>query len=547
MLLSNKNQTSAAIIKGAGDDLAAMKIAAALGLPESAPQPASQWPSPLNLPPGGAIVVGSVQSNALVKPLLEKMDLMAAYQRLSAEGFLLKTHDNVLGVFGGDRVGTLYGACELKNYYLRCKQGEIRVDNLQRIENPALKYRWLWNWDSRTHWFQQPNRKILRRHGNGFFPHPYECGWQETFLRDFKTMLDFCGENRINGVVIWGLLRDEHGGVPAAQEICRYARERGVRIIAGLGPNQYNGFYYSGNHRFNIVTWTARRPELQAVGPVDGYEVAGPIPSTVCLLKRENQAWLREGVNWMYDNLDIGGLDVETSEAWVCNCEEHKRLSGGVRLGTDGTTYMAYPADVELAARIVTEEAYQRDPKTWIVLNTYNDLGIYPEAMIQNLMAIAPEAVCLWLERERCFAKSRYPGNHKTLHFNWSPRGYEAGFLPLQWYQESIANAWRNGMEGVQIHGEGGNYLAGFELGYQVFSALAWNPELRLEQLVEERLARWWGGKQAALGLLEILPLMQTDAGAAHELAERHAVSSDVSVRERWEQLLRYLKHLREK
>jgi len=543
MLLVTDNRTQVAILKGEGDELAAEKIVSALCLNTAEIQVRNARDQDKELLLSNCIIIGSSQSNPLISGFLEKAGLNGRYRQLNGEGYILKTiSDKILLVAGATRVSTLYAACDLKNYYLNYGEKTISADELNIIEEPILKYRWFWNWDSRTHWVPVSNRKILSGHGNGFYPHRYEYE-KDVFIQDFKTMLDYAAELHINGVVIWGFLRDEHGGVEAAQELCRFAEERGVRIIPGVGPNQYNGFYYSGNNRFNSITWTQGRPDLQALGPVDGFEKAEPIPTTLCLQKAENQSWLRDGVNWMYDSFDsIGGLDVETSEAWVCNCEDHKRISKGIHLsGSDQETYTAFPDDVELAARIIMKEARRRDPEAWIVLNTYNDLGTYPEKMIQRLMEITPEAIVLWMERVRCQAKGKYPGINKALVFNWAPRGFDKVYHPLQWYKDSIENAWRNGMDGVQIFGEGGAYLPCFELAYLAFSALAWNPRISLDQLVRKYLARFWGGEKAAMSLLEILPLVKMDINKAYQEAEKNAVSMDSTAKTHWEHLLKHI------
>ena len=66
-------------------------------------------------------------------------------------------------------------------------------------------------------------------------------------------------------MILWGFLRDTHGGVEASKELCRYASRRGVRILPGVGTSGYAGYYYEGKNEFNADTWLARHPELRAV------------------------------------------------------------------------------------------------------------------------------------------------------------------------------------------------------------------------------------------------------------------------------------------
>ena len=70
--------------------------------------------------------------------------------------------------------------------------------------------------------------------------------------------------NRIPAVVVYGMFRDSHGGVEAAQALCRYANERGVRILPGVAINAYGGIYREGDHPFNLATWLRKHPELSA-------------------------------------------------------------------------------------------------------------------------------------------------------------------------------------------------------------------------------------------------------------------------------------------
>ena len=61
-------------------------------------------------------------------------------------------------------------------------------------------------------------------------------------------------EYGLNGLIIWGFIRDSHGGVAASRELCRYAAERGVRVLPGVGTSGYAGYVFEGNHRYNAHT-----------------------------------------------------------------------------------------------------------------------------------------------------------------------------------------------------------------------------------------------------------------------------------------------------
>ena len=86
----------------------------------------------------------------------------------------------------------------------------------------------------------------------------------DGFLADFKRVVDFMSRNRIAAIAIYGFLRDSHGGIAAAQELCRYANERGVRIMPGVAINAYGGVVWEMDHDFNLATWLRGHPELAA-------------------------------------------------------------------------------------------------------------------------------------------------------------------------------------------------------------------------------------------------------------------------------------------
>ena len=78
---------------------------------------------------------------------------------------------------------------------------------------------------------------------------PY-CKRAEDFLGDYKRLIDFFSPLGFTGVIMYGFLRDGHGGIEAAQEICRYAREKGMSVLPGIGINAYGGIEHGWRHHF---------------------------------------------------------------------------------------------------------------------------------------------------------------------------------------------------------------------------------------------------------------------------------------------------------
>src|ERR1035437_5073220 len=107
--------------------------------------------------------------------------------------------------------------------------GNSPIANDRKIERRSpmsLSYRFLWTWDHSMDW--SPLADGLQEKGcsNRYYRKPKE------FLDDYKRAIDFFSPLGFDGITIYGLFRDCHGGVDAAKELCRYARRKKMIIIA---------------------------------------------------------------------------------------------------------------------------------------------------------------------------------------------------------------------------------------------------------------------------------------------------------------------------
>ena len=136
-----------------------------------------------------------------------------------------------------------------------------------------------------------------------------------TFVTDFKRQIDVVAAIGIRGLSVWGFLRDSHGGVTYAKELCDYAAERGVLMHPGVGTNLYGGVYYEGNHVYNLETFLKKYPEARAIwdnNVVNGYSACPTHPAFV--------EWITEGLAWLFKEFRIGGVIFENGDAVVCHC-----------------------------------------------------------------------------------------------------------------------------------------------------------------------------------------------------------------------------------
>lgn len=122
--------------------------------------------------------------------------------------FRLEATPQGVTVSGGPFSGVIYGTEEL---IARAGTDAARLALPAGVieEQPGLVYRTFWTWDHSTNWeLSQVGQQEI-----GVF-NPYGKP-PDGFLADYRRVVDFCSRNRIAAVVIYGFLRDTHGGVEA--------------------------------------------------------------------------------------------------------------------------------------------------------------------------------------------------------------------------------------------------------------------------------------------------------------------------------------------
>ena len=208
----------------------------------------------------------------------------------------------------------------------------------------------------------------------------------EAFLEDYRRVVDFASRHRINGVVVYGLLRDRHGGVETAKELCRYANARGVRILPGVGINSYGGIYYDGRHRFNLRTWLLDHPELRAQPAPDPRtrQAHHHYADMACPSQPANQAWHAEAIQWLAEEFEIGGINFETGDYGMCRCPRCAARAGA-RTGAGRSR--TWPSCTPRSSR-----ARRARPDAWMIAEAYFDNLLDLDA-IGPLATLPPETI----------------------------------------------------------------------------------------------------------------------------------------------------------
>ncbi len=220
----------------------------------------------------------------------------------------------------------------------------------------------LWCWDARMTWDDEPERISLRMAAaERKFPYLKR---PESFGQGFRRLVDYCAAQGIYGFIVWGFLRDAHGGVPAAVDLCRYAADRGVAVLPGVGLCSYGGYYYDGDHPFNLDTYLRKHPDRasEAREQGGGRNVAPVLDPSL----EANQIWWRDGLEWMLETFAIGGIDYEMGDFIVNPSAAAGAARKALGFEADGNIQ-----DVVVATQDLMGRAYELMPEGVFVNCTY--------------------------------------------------------------------------------------------------------------------------------------------------------------------------------
>ncbi len=420
---------------------------------------------------------------------------------------------------GGPFSGVIYGAEEL---IARggTHPGRIAISQGVISQAPGLAYRTFWTWDHSTNWELS---QVGQQEIGVFNPYGKPPG---GFLRDYQRCVDFCSRHRIAAIVIYGFLRDPHGGIEAAQELCRYATERGVRILPGIAIGSYGGCYWEGDHRFNLATWLKAHPQHAATLEKGvGFQIsdlAFPLnfpksdyTLSACPSAPETMAWMEEGVAWLTETFELGGINIEAGDYGVCGCdrcvarraneaESSRRIDdhGDSWSHTDMAdsfprlyqTATAIKPDLWLYSEIqwdnlldpVAHEAQRRLPRGGIYQHTTNRTywGRIQRELTRDYMASLPTQPNVL----RCQFACQWNGDERSERYALNARVFS----------DMARLCADRGMEGLTVWGEPSPYHATVELSYLAFARFSWDPTLTWGRFIAEDAAPLLGGVEAA-------------------------------------------------
>jgi len=343
----------------------------------------------------------------------------------------------------------------------------------------------------------------------------------DTYLTDYRRLTDLAAGLGVRGILIWGFLRDDHGGIDYAKQVADYAAAKGVAIMPGVGTNHYGGIYYQGNHKYNLGTFTAKYPDARSLNR-DGSRH----PRAICASYPGFVDWLQEGIQWLFKEFAIGGANLENGDFGVCHCSRCKEFSKD--WGKDEPAfwmhqYLGYDPALRAVADKLDEKLI-----TWATYKGFlpgkpdpairHGRHAYMECRKPVLIDELPSnAICQWtltsmLRREDAqLIKYLDDGAPEDIldHEQWPteiepPTARSVGFmhqgsqwvginryrLVIGYIKQSCLRAYRAGMEGVSMHGEVSSMNVTWALNYLAYSHFIHWPEDSLRDFGRKTLGQ---------------------------------------------------------
>ncbi|MBI2438718.1 MAG: hypothetical protein HYV36_07905 [Lentisphaerae bacterium] len=430
-----------------------------------------------------------------------------------------------------------------------------------KLERPksALPSSYFWTWDHSTNWFVDDPGLQIGGCYNRYFKHA------DTFIEDYRRLTDHAAGLGIKGIIIWGFLRDSHGGVEYAKRVAGYAAKKGVAIMPGFGTTWYGGAYYEGDHRYNLQNFLRQNPDARMLTE-KGQPMEFNGEYGACLGHPAFQAWLKESLDWLFREFEIGGLNLENGDFLV----DYSPLAKALRQGWpaddpdvffhQGRSYQQALLAIQdrlpdILATYATYAGFQYCQE----LKQNTGMGQKPPAML----SILPEqSICQWtltgmLLKEALpltaylddgapaaafanpqWSKDLRPGAKRNVGFvhqasQWSSvNRYQCAVSTIK---EACLRAYRSGLEGVSIHGEVSARLIPAALNYLAFSHFTHWPEDTVRAFGRKTLSQVLGSEKDGEDFAVILAhwdagtlnddLKKLSAPSAHGFADRVCAS----------------------
>ena len=411
--------------------------------------------------------------------------------------------------------------------------------NLERPAKPALPNSYFWTWDHSTNWMLDDPGMLNFGCANKYLKRP------ETFVEDYHRLTDLAAGLGVKGILIWGFIRDSHGGIEYSKRVADYAASKNIAIMPGIGTTWYGGIYYEGDHPYNIETFTRNNPDACTVDEKGEKSGHGACPTNPKFLD-----WLQESIQWLFREFAIGGANLENGDFMVCHdpgCKAQKASWPE----TDPDFFRLQALSYEPALRAI--EGQLKDKIVTYATYTGFLPGTDPQKISHRFMncerpamfdRLPKDGICQFTITEmvhfdqipltafldngappEVFDNPRWPNDvkppsvrtagflHQASQWNWITRYNQA----VSAIKEGCLKAYRTGLEGVSIHGEVSSMYIPWALNYLAFSHFIHWPEDTLRDFGRKTMGQVLGSEDEGEAFAELLA--HWDAGT---LTEQH-------------------------
>jgi hypothetical protein len=249
---------------------------------------------------------------------------------------------------------------------------------------------------------------------------------------------------------------------------------------------------------------------------------------SACPSAPETMEWMEEGVAWLTETFDLGGINVEAGDYGVCGCDrcvrrranEAERARRRDSYGDSWShTDMAdnFPRlfrrakgikpDLWIYSEIqwdnlldpVAHEAQRRLPTGGIYQHTTN--RSYWGRIKRELTSEYVEGLPMQPNVLRCQFACQWNGDERTERYALNARVFA----------EMAKLCADRGLRGLTVWGEPSPYHAKAELSYLAFARFSWDPTLTWDQFVRADAAPLLGGVDAAEEFISIAEEMDAN------------------------------------
>lgn len=426
-----------------------------------------------------------------------------------------------------------------------------------------IKYRFFWTWDHSTNWCLTVSGRQNCGVANSYAKDP------KVFVKDYKRAIDWCADHKMTAMGSVGFLRDAHGGVDSAREICAYAQERGVKMYIIAGLFSYGGIYYEGNSQWSLDQFFKKNPDCIGIN-AQGERMIWKQPSvkfgynyitTGCPSDLKLNQYILDSLDWLFKTLpELGGIQMETGDVGICMCERcrERRMAAGMSENAS-ESFNDMARIYAKAANVV----WNRNPNALVICESYHHFldeecqkffnTETPSPELKDLLEL-PEKTCWQWKCDRRLASGEWKGESLPgclKKFNHVMRAHSG----TQWWggrhtlavdliRKQCLLSYKSGLNGVSIFGEGAPYHTNVEFNYLALEYFADHPEAGLESFVSDVMAPRLGGLEQAAKYLEFGNLHDEPEkipAAAVEIAHILHGMNDYEVIRRWEYLGSFL------